>query len=131
LAQNDLRSFTTVANVYHQQPAFHGANAITTIAVLVNHGLLQVTPTNVENFSPPTMMLAPTANVANAAIQSGDVSLATDMAALQTQMQEMLALMCTTGQDHRINQQNKQQFVTLFCCGPPSSPHCHSQLWCH
>ena len=97
-AQIDLRTATTAADVYHQQPAFHGANAATTMADLVNQGLLQIMPHAAEPFSPPT------ADVANAAIQSPASARAPDLAALQaqlqaneTRMQEMMELLRIAG----------------------------------
>jgi len=81
-AQIDLQTATTTAaDVYHQQPAFHGANAVTTVADLVNQGVLQLMPHDVEPFSPPA------AEAANAAIQPPVSARAPELAALQAQMQ--------------------------------------------
>jgi hypothetical protein len=97
-AQIDLSTATTAADVYKQQAAFHGANAATTLADLVHQGLLQIMPHDAAPFSPPT------ADVANAAIQSPASTRAPDLAALQaqlhaneTRMQEMMDLLRLAG----------------------------------
>jgi hypothetical protein len=89
-AQNDLNTLSTAADIYHQQPVHHTANAVTTMADLVAQRLLDALPTLEE----PSVAV-PTTDAANVVIQQPESSLAAREAALLTHMQEMMTMMRT------------------------------------
>lgn len=85
-AQSDLSSLPNAGDVFHQQPA-HQANAATTMADLVAQRLLDALSTDE---SPPVVQPP---DVANAAFQQRDSSLAAREAALLAQMTDMMSLL--------------------------------------
>ena len=97
-AQSDLSSLPNAGDVFHQQST-HQANAVTTIADLVAQRLLDAMPPD----DPSTV--SPPLDVANAAFQQRDSSLAAREAALLTQMTEMMSLLRGTGLPTGVNNQ--------------------------
>ena len=96
-AQADLSSLPTSADVYHQQPP-HQANAVSSMADLVAQRLLDSMPVREE------LSVAAPLDQANA-LQGREADLQAREHALQTQMQEMMALMrdSTTGSSNNRN----------------------------
>ena len=91
-AQANLSALPTAADVFHQQPP-HQANSVATIADMVAQRLLDAMPT--EDAPPLPAAPIPPIEHANAATQR-ESDLQSREAALQTQMQEMMALMRST-----------------------------------
>ena len=96
-AQADLNSLPTAADIYHQQPP-HQANAVSNMADLVAQRLLETMQPQEE------LPVAAPLDQANA-LQHREADLQAREIAMQTQMQEMMALMraSTTGLSNNRN----------------------------
>ena len=118
-AQSDLSALPTAGDIYHQQPP-HQANHIATMADLVAQRLLDSMPPADE----PPAIETPQAN----ALCERETDLQSRELALQSQMQEMLALMRSTSTSH--HQDRHYQGGRGRGRGRSGNPRTNSRKYC-
>jgi hypothetical protein len=109
-AQSDLSSLPTAGDMFQAQ--HHQANTVATMADLVAQRLLDSLPADDPAVSPASTPPVPITDVANAAFQQRETSLAARETALLAQMTEMMSLMRAGGTpsaptNHRNSRNNR------------------------
>jgi len=104
-AQTDLSSLPTAGDMFSTQ--HHQANTVTTMAEIV--ALQRLLDSMPADDAPPAPPAVPITDVANAAFQQRETSLATREAALLAQMTDMMTLLRTAGPPNTNQQSNNSR----------------------
>jgi len=104
-AQSDLSSLPTAGDMFSTQ--HHQANTVTTMAEIV--ALQRLIDSMPADDDPPAPPAVPITDVANAAFQQRETSMATREAALLAPMTEMMTLLRTTGAANTNQQSNNSR----------------------